>query len=852
MGLFTKKKTQTELVAERLQAMKDDKQQTLSDFYHLEMGKEEEIQRKIENPPPGIWKKNRYKERKKAELEELKEQHDFLFDREGMVAAQDMSTNVIQELNRRKGIKDQGNIEDVEEVFQTLDLYAADGLVQTEMLLPETEAYKFYKGALESCKRDERPKLDAKTKKTVRTSLYILLEDNGESNDAMEFLARKHPKIQKLLYYRALLESMENELGIMIRQEGADLRGLKRSEYAKFYGQRLAVDALVARLILKQDSMQQEYRQYLQEEKNQKESNSPVEEDEDFVILNGREEKEEEKVEEKKVEQKEEKKEKPESPDQMLYKQMSKLDLEHTYIPYGCKRAEYFLGIYKNLKTYLETRIQKKNKNMDKEWLQIRQAMAKDGLRKNMGAISDISSFSLTLIRKEEFGMDFLKNTDESLFLEYAVQAVAEAFAQAMKDTAEQTGMIDKEDAKRVKTQIEQFKQELNSDEKNKDRIEKAKVAFRSARQEGIEETWQKYPECFSYYEFMNDEVVKTNQYLEGKRKEKGLFETYDFNVFDSNKPEVLKAYLTYYREHYLDKEGHDPMYDEIYVYLEKHINYRVEAQERLKKLGEQGSVEAYKKGKTFEVNEKKGKYVLKGFETTKQNTGQGCWSVAMAAMLQYRGYQVNQTDIRSHRFEADTKINYNSSYHQNMNCALDIANHANLLAELAPDAMMKQIFFGILPSKNELKKRIQNMAKEAIGKSHGPIAVLFKGHYRVIYGCKGEDVIMHDPLKENVETVSLNKLIDQMQGAPNLSFYWLADLPEVNAEGERVLEVEDKAIDIRYDKDGVLEYKGTDEYEDPGLSIVRNNYAQFCTGGNMYSRLEYVYLPASKKQKLG
>lgn len=115
----------------------------------------------------------------------------------------------------------------------------------------------------------------------------------------------------------------------------------------------------------------------------------------------------------------------------------------------------------------------------------------------------------------------------------------------------------------------------------------------------------------------------------------------------------------------------------------------------------------------------------MKGFETTKQNTLQGCWSVAMAAMLQYRGFQLNQTDIRSHRFEADTKINYDSSYHQNMNCALDIANHANLLAELAPDTMMKQVVFITVPAKNELKQRIQNLAKEAIGKSHGPIAVL-------------------------------------------------------------------------------------------------------------------------------
>ena len=849
MGLFTKKKTQKELVSDRLQAMRADEKQTLSEFYHLEMGQEEEIQKKIDNPPSGIWKKNRYKEKKRAELEDLKEEHDKLFNREGMAAAQKMSTSVNQELDRKKGEKELASVSEIEEVFQNLEIYDAKELVQQEALLPVTKRYNACKKALESCKNDERPDLDEKTEESVKTALVTILGGNVDPDQAMEFVESKHIVLQKLLYYRALLESMEQEVSIMIRQPGANLLGLKKSEYAKLYGQRLAVDALVARAVMQQGNLLQEYQEYQQnqQEEDQIGRVSYRVEDEDFVILNTQEEKAE-----KKEEQKKNKNKKIESPYETLYDKMKEVELEYTYVPYGCKRAEYFLGIYKNLKSYLEKRIQKKNENLEKEWLQIREAMKKDGLRRKMGAVADITTFSLTLIKKEEFGFDFLKNTDEALFLEYAVQAVAEAFSQAMKDTAEKTGVIDKEDAERVKNEVEKLKQELNSDERNKEGIEKAKVAFKAARVEGIEQTWQKYPECFSYYEFMNDEVVKTNQYLEGKRKEKGLFETYDFNVFDSNKPEVLKDYLKYYKEHYLDQEGHDPMYDEIYVYLEKHINYRVEAQTRLKKLAERGPVESYKKGKTWEVNEKKGKYVLKGFETTKQNTGQGCWSVAMAAMLQYRGVQVNQTDIRSHRFEADTKINYNSSYYQNMNCALDIAYHANLLAELAPDTMMKQMFFVTVPAKDEMKKRIQNLAKEAIGKSHGPIAVLFKGHYRVIYGCEGEKVIMHDPLKEKAETVSLDSLIDQMKGAKDLSFYWLADLPKANKEGERVLEVENKDIDIRYDKEGVLEYKGIDEYEDPSLSIVRNGYAQFCTAGNMRSRLEYVYLPASKKQKVG
>lgn len=866
MGLFTKKKTQQEQMLERLESMTAGEQKTLSNFYSLEMAQEDIITKKIENPPSGIWKKNRYKERKRTELAELKDKHNELFDRDGMAKAQLISNNMQQKLDRIKGNKELVSIEEIESLFDYKQrnggLYDAKKLLWVEEWLPPTDNYKRYKDALAMCKADQKPDLDEQTKESVKTSLKAILGTNVDLDVAMGFVGSKHALLQKLLYYRALLESMDKELAIMLGQPGVDFAGLSRSEYARLYGERLVADAMVARVLLQQKSLLQEYQEY-QQAQNSNIVHVDEKEDEDFVINDYKEEvnidihadiEKEKDIEiiENPIELKVEVEEVV-SPYQALYNKITDVGVSDIYVPSECTKSYELLGIYNRLKNYLELKSENPNANVDITWNLIRQGIYKNRIHRKMGPLSDILTFSLPLIKKETIGKDFLENEDKLLFIEYAVLAVAEALCQAFKDEADKTTEIGENDVRVLEAKTEELKQKLGLDEVNKDRIKKVKDDFKTVRKAAIEESWQKYPECFAYYQFMNDEVVKSNDHIAGKRKEKGLFEKKDFDVFDSNDPQVLKGYLKVYKEQYMSDKNHNPMYDEIYEYLEKHINFRVQAQKNLKKIAQNGPVAKYKKTKTWEVDEKEDKYMLKGFETTQQNTGQGCWSVALAAMLQYRGFNLNQRDIRSHRFEANTDINYNSSYYQNMNQALNIADHANLLVEIAPDAMMKQVSFQVLPDNAILKTKIKDMVKEAIGKSHGPIALLYNGHYRIIYGCHGEEVTMHDPLKTAAGTLSLDKLINDMSNAMDVSFYWLEDLPKLNEQQERVIEVKKEDIDIRYTKEGVLEYRGEDEYEDPGLSIVRNGYAQLYTGGvdKEYLEYNYVFLPAAQKRRV-
>ncbi len=908
MGLFSsKKKTQAQLLSERLEAMKASEDKKLSDFYMSEMEREKEIESKINTPPKHIWKKNRYKNRKSAELEELRKAHDTIFSREDMQKAERASANVLEKLDEKKNKK--APILNIEEVFKKAPTYDAENLVTEGKGLSVTDSFKKYIEDLKSCDLNYQQKpnwedFDEKTKRSISASLLPILGIDVDFKNAIEFINDKHSGLQRLLYYRALLERIEQEVENMLRQPGADLEGLKKDEYAKLYGARLAADALWTNVIIQKGSLLAEYQAYQQnkevgrvdemEGEQNDDRKSIIKNDDEYdpdfeinespgeeVVKNTKKQKKEVNKEEQKGEHKEKqnevnieeqnkvnKKERNEvnnakqneeleekSTYQTLNHKMVDVNFDMIYIPEECKKAKRLQAIFEKLSYCLMVRSLNVNTDLQKEWKAIKEKMYEEDLLVKMGPVSDITSFSLPLIEKPQFGADFLRETDELLFLEYAVKTVVEAFADAMDKAQNQTKANIQDKVKEVKVTASKLIQDLKLDKVDKDhkaRIEKAKEVFEKARKKGIEESWEKYPECFAYYQFMNDEVVKTNDFLAKKRNEPGLFDTKDFLVFDSNDPQVLNAYLKTYKDKYMGEKNHNPMYDEIYEYLEKHVNYRIKTLDQLKKIAEKGPDASYKKNKKWDIDEKNGKYLLKGYDITKQDTPQGCWSVAIAEMLQYRGIKVDQKEVRSHHFEIEEKkINYAYSYRQNMNGSMGIDNHANLLAEIAPDTMMKQFTYAYKPPQMALKKNIQDLTKKAIGKSHGPLVVLYGGHYRVIYGCEGENVLIHDPLYEKVDTWQLDDLIEKMWKGWPVSFYWLEDLPKANKEKERVLEVEVEGVDIRYNKKGVLEYNGTSEIDDAENFIAHKGYGKFFTGGDGMRTLEYTFLPAKEKRNI-
>ncbi len=888
MGLFSsKKKTQAQLVSERLEAMKASEDMKLAAFCMSEIERENEIERKINKPPKYIWKKNRYKNRKRAELQELREAHDKLFSRDDMQMAERASAIVLEKVYQEKGNNEEVSISNIEGVFAGELTYDAENLVTEGKGLSVTDSLKKYIGDLKSCDLNYQQKpnwedFDDKTKNTISASLLPILGIDVDFKNAIEFINDKHSGLQRLLYYRALLERIEQEVETMLRQPGANLDGLNKDEYAKLYGARLTADALWTQVMLKQGSLKNEYQQYQKDKKADRKSIIRNDDDDDFEIIDNTGEKHikeqkgehieelnkehieelnKEHIEELNKEQEEYMEEENEeleekSTYQTLNHKMLNANFDMMDIPEECKKAKRLQGIFDKLKHCLIVRSYNMvNIDLKTDWKAIKEKMYEEDLLVKMGPVSDITSFSLPLIEKPLFGADSLMETDELLFLEYAIKTVVEAFADAMDKEQNKTKVNIQSKVAEVKATASKLIQELKLDKVDKDhkaRIKKAKEVFEEARKKGIEESWEKYPECFAYYQFMNDEVVKTNDFLENKRQKPGLFNKEDFFVFDSNDPQVLKEYLKTYKNKYMKQRKHNPMYDEIYEYLEKHVNYRIKTLDQLKKIAEKGPDASYKKNKKWDIDEENGKYLLTGYEITKQDTPQGCWSVAIAEMLQYRGIKVDQKEVRSHHFEIEEKkINYAYSYRQNMNGSMGIDNHANFIAEIAPDTMMKQFTYAYKPPKMALKKNIQDLTKKAIGKSHGPLVVLYGGHYRVIYGCEGENVFIHDPLYEKVDTWQLDDLLEKMWKGWPVSFYWLTDLPKANKEKERVLEVEVEGVDIHYNKNGVLEYNGTSEIDDAENFIAHKGYGKFFTGGDGMHTLEYTFLPAKEKRNI-
>ncbi len=191
MGLFSsKKKTQAQLLSERLEAMKTSKDKTLANFYTSEMKREDEIQRKIKKPPKYIWKKNRYKNRKSAELEELKKAHDELFSRVDMEKAEMASANVVKKFWSKYSNNEAAFISNLEEVFDEEPTYDAENLVTEGKGLSVTESFKKYIEDLKSCniKCPNKPnwkEFDDETKKSISATLLGILGKEVDFKNAI-------------------------------------------------------------------------------------------------------------------------------------------------------------------------------------------------------------------------------------------------------------------------------------------------------------------------------------------------------------------------------------------------------------------------------------------------------------------------------------------------------------------------------------------------------------------------------------------------------------------------------------------------------------------------------------------
>ena len=140
-----------------------------------------------------------------------------------------------------------------------------------------------------------------------------------------------------------------------------------------------------------------------------------------------------------------------------------------------------------------------------------------------------------------------------------------------------------------------------------------------------------------------------------------------------------------------------------------------------------------------------------------------GCWSVAMEALLMSRGVSLTQEQIRmfrSAKTEEQARKEGESRSYLYSNREQDIGDKADLVNELLPDTVMKSatvIPRGTDPERKEkfwqlgsrdqeyVIEETRKIIYEALTLDHSPLAVTDGHHYQVITGMEGDSVWVRD-----------------------------------------------------------------------------------------------------------
>ncbi len=139
------------------------------------------------------------------------------------------------------------------------------------------------------------------------------------------------------------------------------------------------------------------------------------------------------------------------------------------------------------------------------------------------------------------------------------------------------------------------------------------------------------------------------------------------------------------------------------------------------------------------------------------QTSVNGCWSVAYSNLLQSRGVEVSQQDIRNYRQIKDPsdagKLQRNESSILTEDETANPFEKRDILHTLLPGTAMQEVTFSwdqagsTKQQKKAFEDYMRKYIKEAIEIHHSPVALLVKGHYRTIVGFDGDRIIYQDSL---------------------------------------------------------------------------------------------------------
>lgn len=215
------------------------------------------------------------------------------------------------------------------------------------------------------------------------------------------------------------------------------------------------------------------------------------------------------------------------------------------------------------------------------------------------------------------------------------------------------------------------------------------------------------------------------------------------------------------------------------------------------------------------------------------QHTGNGCWSVALSALLKHRGVDLAQNVIRAYRPDA-TKVVGDNTF--NFDSPNQISSYTGMIQEVLPNTAVNEASYSQhavnrMWSKTETNDQVKKCAekmketlKHALKEANGPVALLVGNHYRTIYGFKedrsGDIVYLNDPMDSTVKSKKLHELAngaithipilkdgkEAYSDSCTFTVSWLTDLK--NEKGVVQYSPRMNNSKVTYDKDGKLQSK--------------------------------------------
>lgn len=219
------------------------------------------------------------------------------------------------------------------------------------------------------------------------------------------------------------------------------------------------------------------------------------------------------------------------------------------------------------------------------------------------------------------------------------------------------------------------------------------------------------------------------------------------------------------------------------------HFQNRIKVMRKMNQLAEQNRTDpTRRKPLIAPVERKDGTIELAHIHQHKvQNTWNGCWSVSLQLLLQSRGVQLTQEQIRSFRTDITDKEvaeGLEGEEEINLDKKATIDKKADLVMKLLPNTAFNQMnFSGDKEGRKFETEAFKQVVTKALVEDCSPISMVINGHFRTIVGIKGDELLLKDSLQFRVHgadhtyKVSINEILEKAGQDRGLEISWLHDM---------------------------------------------------------------------------